>query len=115
MRVGIGLEGARQFVQRRVRQVGQQVAQGMANSSNTASSQQHAAPPPLPGATPWFVAVGGAQQGPFDAAAVSGMVVSGQLTRETLVWQQGMGAWTKAGEVAALNAFFGAVPPPLPQ
>ena len=99
--------------------VGQQVAQGMATSSNAASSQpQHAAPPPLPplpSATPWFVAVGGAQQGPFDAAAVSGMVASGQLTRETLVWQQGMGAWTAAGEVAALNAFFGAVPPPLPQ
>ena len=105
--------------------VGQQVAQGMANSSNTASSntassnvpssQSHAAPPPLSGATPWFVAVGGAQQGPFDAAAVTGMVTSGHLTRETLVWQQGMGAWTPAGELAALKAFFGAVPPPLPQ
>ena len=94
--------------------VGQQVAQGMATSSN-ASSSQHFVPPPLPGATPWFVAVGGAQQGPFDAAAVSGMVSSGQLTRETLVWQQGMGAWMPAGEVAALTAFFGAVPPPLPQ
>jgi membrane protease subunit (stomatin/prohibitin family) len=91
--------------------VGQQVAQGMAG----ASSQAQSGPPPLPGSSPWFVAVNGAQQGPFDANAVKGMVASGQLTRDSLVWQQGMGAWTKAGEVAALKDAFGAVPPPLPQ
>jgi membrane protease subunit (stomatin/prohibitin family) len=90
--------------------IGQQVAQGMATSS-----QPQSAPPPLPGSTPWFVAVNGAQQGPFDANAVKGMVSSGQLTRDTLVWQQGMDAWTKAGEVAGLKAYFDAVPPPLPQ
>jgi membrane protease subunit (stomatin/prohibitin family) len=90
--------------------VGQQVAQGM-----QASSQNHQAPPALPGQSPWFVAVGGAQQGPFEKNALSSMILSGQLTRDSLVWQQGMAAWVKAGEVAALSEMFGAVPPPLPQ
>jgi membrane protease subunit (stomatin/prohibitin family) len=90
--------------------VGQQVAQGMQTSS-----QNHQAPPALPGQSPWFVAVGGQQQGPLEKSALSGMISSGQLTRDSLVWQQGMAAWVKASEVAALSELFGAVPPPLPQ
>ena len=38
------------------------------------------------------------------------MVDAGTLTADTLVWAQGMAAWTKAGEVGELSAFFAAAP-----
>ena len=71
-------------------------------------------PPPLPQETSYYVAVGGQQQGPYPLAKLKEMASARQLTRETLVWAQGMAAWTKAGEVGDLAALFAAVPPPLP-
>lgn len=73
-----------------------------------------AAPPPLPGGKSFFVAVNGQQQGPFDMGALSQRQQQGQLTRETLVWAQGMANWTPAGQVPDLAALFANAPPPLP-
>jgi hypothetical protein len=42
-------------------------------------------------------------------------VAAGDLDRQTLVWKQGMGAWTAAGQVSDLGSLFAAVPPPVPQ
>jgi membrane protease subunit (stomatin/prohibitin family) len=78
--------------------------------------QAMAAPPPLPGgAAPasFYAAIGGQQQGPFAAAALQQQIAAGQITRDTLVWRQGMGQWIPAGQVAELAAAFG--PPPLPK
>jgi membrane protease subunit (stomatin/prohibitin family) len=72
-----------------------------------------AGPPPLPAAE-WYVGVGGQQQGPFDLNALASQVASGGLTRDTLVWKNGMAAWTAAGQVPELSSAFAAVPPPLP-
>ncbi|MGB1780133.1 MAG: GYF domain-containing protein [Longimicrobiales bacterium] len=36
------------------------------------------------------------------------------MTRETLVWTEGMAEWTAAGQVDAIATMFGATPPPLP-
>jgi membrane protease subunit (stomatin/prohibitin family) len=72
-----------------------------------------AGPPPLPAAE-WYVGVGGQQQGPFDLNALASQVASGGLTRDTLVWKNGMAAWTAAGQVPELGGAFAAVPPPLP-
>jgi len=41
-------------------------------------------------------------------------IAGGTLTRETLVWAEGMANWSKAGEVAELVPLFPATPPPLP-
>jgi len=71
-------------------------------------------PPPLPSQIQLFVAVNGQQTGPFDLAVLQQMAHSGQLTRDSLVWKQGLVAWTAAGQMAELSALFGAVPPPLP-
>ncbi len=80
------------------------------NAANNAS-----APPPLPGAAAqFFVAVQGQQQGPFPVNTLTQMIQQGSLTRDTLVWKQGLAAWTRAAEVAELNDLFGSVPPPLP-
>ncbi|MBP5364436.1 MAG: SPFH domain-containing protein [Bacteroidales bacterium] len=76
--------------------------------------QQQMAPPPIPPAATFFVAVNGQQTGPFDMGTLSQMAASGQLTRDSLVWKQGMPAWTAAAQVAELSSVFGAVPPPLP-
>ncbi|WP_055589357.1 SPFH domain-containing protein [Peterkaempfera griseoplana] len=74
-----------------------------------------AVPPPLPSSQQqWFIGVGGAQQGPYDSAALAGLVGAGTLTRSTLVWQSGMSGWLPAEQVPDVNRLFGAVPPPLP-
>ena len=79
----------------------------------TAQMTPPAGPPPLPVA--FFVAVNGAQTGPYDMNTLSGRARDGLLTRETLVWRQGMAEWTAAGAVSELQTLFGAVPPPIPK
>ncbi len=86
--------------------MGHQMAQSMSAGPPTA-------PPPLPAAG-YYVALGGRQAGPFDTARLSQMARAGELTRQTLVWAQGMAQWTAAGEVGELAALWTAVPPPLP-
>lgn len=86
--------------------------------------QEAAVPPPLPDpVVSVFVGVGGKQAGPFDYATLKGQVAAGSLTKETLVWMDGMANWTKAGEVEVLANLFntpvvaddGALPPPPPK
>jgi len=73
-----------------------------------------AGPPPLPSAPSYFVAIGGQQAGPYPMGQLQQLSGSGQLTRDSLVWTQGMANWAKAGEVPALAQLFSAMPPPLP-
>src|SRR6185295_3105107 len=91
----------------------QQMGQAM-NQNQNQNKDQNSAPPPLPGLSPYHVAVGGSQQGPFNADTLKQMVQQGSLTKETLVWKAGMSAWTKAGEVAELKVILESAPPPLP-
>ena len=91
-----------------------QMAQAMAG--NPASSAGGVgAPPPLPQQAQFFVAPGNQQSGPFGLEQLKPMVVSGQITRETLAWRSGMAQWGPAGEIPELASLFAAVPPPLPQ
>ena len=46
--------------------------------------------------------------------ALSQMVQANTLTKESLVWKEGMAEWVEAGEVADLNSIFGSTPPPIP-
>ena len=71
-------------------------------------------PPPIPQGKMYFTAVGGQQSGPFTMDSLAGQVNTGQLTRDTLVWTQGMDQWTAAGQVSELTELFKQVPPPLP-
>jgi membrane protease subunit (stomatin/prohibitin family) len=82
-------------------------------SAATPPAAPSAGPPPLPTAE-WFVGVGGQQQGPFDLAALAAQAAAGTLSRDTLVWRNGMAAWTAAGQVPELGSAFASVPPPLP-
>lgn len=94
--------------------MGMVMAQNMANQMNQGGGGAAAAPPPIPQESSYHVAVNGAQTGPFTVSQLTQQAASGQLTRESLVWKQGMTAWTTAGEVPELSSVFGSVPPPLP-
>jgi membrane protease subunit (stomatin/prohibitin family) len=93
--------------------LGMAAGQRMANAMNTPAPPP-AGPPPLPQQGQWFAGIGGAQQGPFDLAALGAQARAGTITRETLVWRDGMAQWTAAGQVPELGSVFAAVPPPLP-
>jgi membrane protease subunit (stomatin/prohibitin family) len=71
-------------------------------------------PPPIPQAVSFYAVIDGKQAGPFDGGALQSQLQAGQISRQTLVWKQGMAAWTAAGEVPELASLFAAVPPPLP-
>lgn len=74
--------------------------------------------PPVPTAEPqvqMYLHIAGQQYGPYDYATLKQFVTTGQLTAQTLVWQQGMASWLAAGDVPELKALFAPVPPPIPQ
>lgn len=61
----------------------------------------------------------GQQQGPVQATQMAALAQQGILTGETLVWKQGMAAWSAAAAVPELGALFGPpaggmAPPPPP-
>jgi membrane protease subunit (stomatin/prohibitin family) len=87
---------------------------GQMGSMGPGQPQQQSGPPPVPGATPYFVAVNGQQSGPYDLNTLKQMAAQGQINKDTLVWKQGMDSWAAAGLQSDLNNVFGAVPPPLP-
>lgn len=79
-------------------------------------AQQSATPPPVPGAseTSYYVVLGGQQSGPYKVSQLRPLVQQGRIDPATMVWAQGMPAWTPAGQVAELQPLFPTVPPPVP-
>ncbi len=75
---------------------------------------QQGTPPPVPPVLAFHVVINGQQAGPYDINTLTSMAASNQLTRETLVWRQGMASWIAAGQVPELASIFGATPPPVP-
>lgn len=49
------------------------------------------------------------QFGPFNIDELK----TKEITKETLIWYEGIDSWTKAGEITELAAFFKSIPPPL--
>lgn len=90
--------------------VGQNVA-GMMNGMMGGLGGQVAqsgaqVPPPVPQAG-YHVAVNGVATGPFSPALLAQMAAAGALTRDSLVWKQGMAEWRRAGDVDELASVFG--------
>jgi len=94
----------------------QQMGQTMAGTGGAVqpAAQPVAAPPPVPTAVQFFVFLNQQQAGPFAKQALSNLVEGGQLTRDTLVWKQGMANWQAAGEISDLDELFPQTPPPMP-
>ncbi len=70
-------------------------------------------PPPIPNVA-YHVVQNGQAAGPFDMGTLSQMANAGTLTKESLVWKQGMEGWAKAETVQELQPLFGPSVPPIP-
>ena len=70
--------------------------------------------PPPPPITQYFVAVNGAQTGPFTIQQLQAMAVTNQFNKQSLVWKQGMAGWLAAETQSDLLGLFNAMPPPPP-
>ena len=95
--------------------IGQNMA-GMMNGMMTgmnAPQQPGVTPPPIPSIA-YYVVVNGQSSGPHDMSALSQLVATGSLTKDTLVWKQGMTDWVKAETVQELSSLFGGAVPPVP-
>jgi hypothetical protein len=97
--------------------VGSGMAGMMGNMMNGMNQQQNI-PPPSPSFA-YLVAVGGQQSGPFNMEQLKQFVSSGEFTKQTNVWKQGMENWQEAGNVQELAVLFTGntppfIPPPLP-
>ena len=85
--------------------MGQQMANSMQQPNSTST------PPPLPNQiAQYFVAINGESDGPYSLEAVEKKLLSGDITKNTLIWTQGMDGWEKASSV--LSATFAQTPPP---
>lgn len=73
----------------------------------------NAMPPPIVNANvQYYLAVNGAQQGPFDQNAIISAIQSKQITKDQLVWKAGMENWAQIGTLVEFASCFN-VPPPI--
>lgn len=84
------------------------------------SSYASLAPPPMPpeeqGAIPelsgspdkpiWYLVLQGQQYGPVSRRTLGSMVSTGQVNRDTLIWQESMPNWTEVSKVPELGGLF---------
>ena len=90
-----------------------QMTQQMANQTQNNQNAQTTTPP-LSGVVSYYVAVGGQQTGPFSKEGLVQLVEKQVLTKETLVWKQGLAGWVPAGGQPDLQDLWTVTPPPLP-
>ncbi len=96
-------------------QMGQTFAAGQTqNQSQNQPQANPPTPPPVPPALTFFAVINGQQAGPYDMTVLKQMVTQNQLTKESLVWREGMANWSAAGQLPELSNLFGSVPPPIP-
>jgi len=68
-----------------------------------------------PNLTGYFVGINGNAAGPYDTTGLRLLISTGYLTRNSLVWKEGMIQWALASTVQELEPLFlPAMPPPLP-
>jgi membrane protease subunit (stomatin/prohibitin family) len=100
--------------------IGMGMGFAMANQMGKAmapTAETPATPPPLPSAeepAAYYVGKNGKQAGPFDRAAILGYIAKGSISRDTLLWRQGLKEWQQAGQLEEFAAAF-TTPPPLPR
>jgi len=71
-------------------------------------------PPPLEEECKYFVGKNGKQAGPYDKNTIVGYIKNGSITKETLMWKQGMAGWSAAELFNEFEKVLEAAPPPLP-
>lgn len=61
-----------------------------------------------------FIAVAGQQYGPYNWEMCKQMIQGGQLTPQSMVWMEGMPAWSPANQLPALQTLFAPIAPVMP-
>jgi membrane protease subunit (stomatin/prohibitin family) len=112
--LGLGIAAGQQMAQNLAPQTSAPPAGAPYGAAPPAAAPPPAGPPPLPPQEQWYMGANGQQLGPFDQAGLAGQARGGTLTRGTLVWKNGMAAWTPAEQVPELAGLFASIPPPLP-
>jgi membrane protease subunit (stomatin/prohibitin family) len=105
-------------------QMGQMMGQmgGLMQQNMASAGQPQQAPPPIPGsqpqATAFYLHLNNQQYGPVGIENIAQLVSTGQVTKDTLAWCEGMSAWAPAKNIPALQGLFappaGSVPPATP-
>jgi len=85
--------------------MGQQMAHSLGADTNT--------PPPLPKqVSQYYIALNDKQEGPFSLEQIQAYINDSTITKQTLIWTQGMSGWVAADTI--LSQHFTQTPPPLP-
>ena len=71
-------------------------------------------PPPPPPLIEFFILINNQQNGPFNINKLKELLLSGTMTKDTLVWKTGMANWDNAGNQNELVTLFNSTPPPPP-
>lgn len=96
--------------------IGSSIGQNMANTMNNVmqQSQGPSTPPPMPQIT-YFIVLDGNSAGPFDRNTIVNMIQSAKVSKETLIWKEGMAEWTKICDVPEFANYCNTVVvPPIP-
>jgi membrane protease subunit (stomatin/prohibitin family) len=91
-----------------------QLGKTMANPQEPLQS----APPPLPleeTDSKYYVGKNGKKAGPFDKNGIIAYIKKGAITKETLMWKEGMDAWKIAELFTEFESLLRTTPPPLPE
>jgi len=86
----------------------------MFQNNQFSGNQNPNTPPPPPQPTQYFIAVNGAQTGPFTEQVMAQMAQQGSLKKDSMIWKNGMAAWATAEQVSEIAKLFAVVPPPIP-
>ena len=68
---------------------------------------------PLPQAKQFFALVNDIPQGPFTEQELSGHILANRVSKETLIWLNGMPGWMQAQQVPEVAEMFASMPPPI--
>lgn len=83
-------------------------------SENQAQEQQKSGSPPPPPGSSIYVLINNKQEGPFNLDHIKSLIQNGQITKETLVWKEGMAQWEEAAKMTELDQLFNSPTPPPP-
>ena len=93
--------------------IGQNLA-GMFNDMKQGMNNINITPPQI-SQTIYFMDLGNGKHAQYDINGIKNCIINGTLTKDTLMWKQGLEKWIKASEMPEVNNLFisNIVPPPL--
>lgn len=91
--------------------IGGKLIRDIGNAVSGSKKSSEDAPPPIPGAVSYNVAIDGKPAGPFGMTELEKMANENTLTPDSLVWKKGMAEWQKAGTIDELKILFDVMPP----